>query len=187
LKGGLALFEKHGACQYGDVSYGILRKGMAYQDARMDTTKLLLSEVLIFSLDEHRYCLPARCVQEVVRAVQSQPVPNSPRGLEGIIDVHGTIVPVIDLRQRLGITPQKPKLSDHLIIIRREDQLIGIRVDRAIDVRTIEPAMVHNTAGAGYETDGFIRTQDGIVIVLDLTEVALEVAVTGPLAASIEA
>jgi purine-binding chemotaxis protein CheW len=160
---------------------------MTYQDARTDTAKLLLSEVLIFSLDEHRYCLPARCVQEVVRAVQSQPVPNAPRGLEGIIDVHGTIVPVIDLRQRLGITPRKPMLSDHLIIMRREDQLIAIRVDRAIDVRKIEPAMVHNTAGAGYENEGFIRTQDGIVIVLDLTVVVVGLGLTDPLAAAIEA
>jgi purine-binding chemotaxis protein CheW len=153
----------------------------------MDTAKLLLSEVLIFSLDEHRYYLPARYVQEVVRAVQSQPVPNAPQGLEGIIDVHGTIVPVVDLRQRLGITPKKPKPSDHLIIIHREDKLIGIRVDRAIDVRKIEPAMVHNTARAGNENEGFIRTSDGIVIVLDLTGVALGVGVTGPLVAAIEA
>jgi purine-binding chemotaxis protein CheW len=160
---------------------------MAYQNARMDTARLLLSEVLIFSLDEHRYCLPAKCVQEVVRAVPSQPVPNAPHGLEGIIDVHGTIVPVIDLRQGLGITPKKPASSDHLIIVRTEDQSLAIRVDRAIDVRTIEPAMVHNTAGAGYEKERFIRTPDGIVIVLDLTGVALGVGVTGLLAAAIEA
>jgi purine-binding chemotaxis protein CheW len=146
-----------------------------------------LSEVLIFSLDEHRYCLPAEYVQEIARAVPSQPVPNTPRGIEGIIDVHGAIVPVIDLRQRLGVAPKEPEPSDHLIIIRRGDELFGIRVDRAIDVRKIEPTIVSDTAGAYYENEGFIRTQDGIVIVLDLTPAALGVRVTGPFAVAIEA
>jgi purine-binding chemotaxis protein CheW len=159
---------------------------MANSPACKGKAKQQLSEVLIFSLDEHRYCLPAKCVLEVVRAVPTQSVPNVPQEVEGIIDVHGTIVPVLSLRQSLGIPPKEPETTDHLIVINWEDQLLAIRVDRAIDVYKIEPTIATDTAEAYYENEEFIRTQDGIVIVLDLTAAAFGMRASGPFAITID-
>src|ERR1700675_2836316 len=86
--------------------------------------RLPVSEILIFAVDDHRYGVSTACVQEVVRAVCSVSVPNPIDGIEGVIDLHGQIVPVIDLRRRLGLVPKAPQPTEHLIIVRTGTWLV---------------------------------------------------------------
>src|ERR1700722_250641 len=127
-----------------------------------------VSEILIFTLDDHRYGLSTTCVQELVRAVRSVPVPHPGDGIEGVIDLHGQIVPVIDLSRRLGLEAKAPQPTEHLIIVHTAAGLVAIRADRATDVRQIEPEMVQAMPDA-FDGAGIIRMPDGLVMVLDAT------------------
>jgi purine-binding chemotaxis protein CheW len=117
-------------------------------------------------VDDHRYGLSTACVQELVRAVRPVSIPNPIDGIEGVIDLHGQIVPVIDLRRRLGLAPKEPQPTEHLIIVHTEARLVAIRADRATDVRQIEPEMVQAMPDA-FDGAGIIRMPDGLVMVLD--------------------
>ena len=123
-------------------------------------------EILIFMLDDHRYGLSTACVQKLIRAVRAVAVPNPISGIESVIDLHGQIVPVIDLRHRLRLQPKEPQATEHLIIVRVANQLVAMRADRATDVRQIEPEMVQEISDA-FDGGGVIRMPDGLVTMLD--------------------
>jgi purine-binding chemotaxis protein CheW len=125
-----------------------------------------VSEILIFTLDDQRYAVSTACVQELVRAVRSVSVPNSLDGIEGVIDLHGQVVPVIDLRSNLGLPPKPPQPTEHLIILRTATRIIAIRADNANDVRQVEPEMVQEIPDA-FNGAGIVRMPDGLVMVLD--------------------
>jgi chemotaxis signal transduction protein len=109
----------------------------AYADVRPP-----VSEILIFTVDDHRYGLSTACVQELVPAVRLVPVPHPVDGIEGVIDLHEQSVPVIDLRRSLGLKAKAPHPTEHLIIVHTEARMVAIRADRASEVRQIEPKMV---------------------------------------------
>jgi purine-binding chemotaxis protein CheW len=139
---------------------------MSQPKACPDVIRPPVSEILIFSVDDHRYGLSTACVQELVRAVRLVPVPHPAEGIEGVIDLHGQIVPVIDLRRSLGREAKAPQPTEHLIIVHTEARLVAIRADRATDVRQIEPEMLQVMPDA-FDGAGIIRMPDGIVMMLD--------------------
>jgi chemotaxis signal transduction protein len=124
------------------VLVGLTDVSMSQPKAYADVVRPPVSEILIFAVDDRRYGLSTACVQELVRAVRLVPVPHPVDGIEGVIDLHGQIVPVIDLRRSLGLEAKAPHPTEHLIIVQTEARLVAIRDDRATEVRQIEPEMV---------------------------------------------
>src|SRR5215469_5263815 len=76
------------------------------------------AEILVFEGDGRRYGLPAAEVRELARAVTIVPLPRPRALVEGVIDVRGEAVPVLDLRARLGLPAKGVEPSDHLVIAR---------------------------------------------------------------------
>src|SRR5436189_5306070 len=74
-------------------------------------------EILIFEIGGRRYGLPASDIRELVRAVAIRRLPLDSAFIEGVIDLRGAIVPVLDLRARLRLPSKAVEPSDHLIII----------------------------------------------------------------------
>src|SRR5262249_2567798 len=81
-----------------------------------------------------RYGLPATEVRELVRAVAIVPLPMAPPGVEGVVNLRGRVVPVIDLRARLGLASRPVAPSDHMIVVSLGERLAALRVDRALDL-----------------------------------------------------
>jgi purine-binding chemotaxis protein CheW len=105
-------------------------------------------EVLIFEVSGRRYGLPAAEVQEVVRAVTIMPLPDAPPGVEGVINVRGRVVPVLDLRSRLRLPARAVEPADHLILARTDERLVALRVDRAVGLRSLGEAEAEAARGA---------------------------------------
>jgi purine-binding chemotaxis protein CheW len=91
-------------------------------------------EILIFEVGGQRYGLPARDVQEVVRAVAMQPLPKAPAVVEGVINLRGQVVPVLDIRARFRLPAKALAPSDHLVIAWVGERRVALRVDRAVDL-----------------------------------------------------
>jgi purine-binding chemotaxis protein CheW len=127
--------------------------------------------LLTFDLGGIRCALPAADVREVVRAVSILPLPNAPEAVEGVINVRGTLVPVLDLRRRLRLPAKPVALSDHLVLVRAGDREVAVRVDRAIAVVAAGAEQVEAT-GADIPTAPFVtavgKLTDGLILVHDL-------------------
>lgn len=91
-------------------------------------------DVLVFEVAGRRFGLPVPCVRELVRAVTVVAVPGLPAAVEGVIDLRGRVVPVLDLRGYLGLPPRGVVPDDVLIITEPSGGPLALRVDRALDL-----------------------------------------------------
>jgi purine-binding chemotaxis protein CheW len=104
-----------------------------------------------------------------VRAVLPVPLPGAPGVIEGVINLRGTVVPVIDLRRRFRL-PQRPiEPTDHLVIARAAGRLVALRVDRVVDLARVEPPDVQEVAAARVA-----KLPGDLVVIQDLAGVLSE-------------
>jgi len=129
-------------------------------------------ELLVFEVGGQRYGLPAADVRELLRAVTLTPLPRAPAIVEGVINVRGVLVPVLDIRGRFRLPPKPPEPSDHLIVARAGGRVVALRVDRAVELARLEPAAVERAEavvpGVAYVAQ-MAKLPDGLVLVHDLS------------------
>jgi purine-binding chemotaxis protein CheW len=128
-------------------------------------------EVLVFEVGGQRYGVPASAVREIVRAVTIVPLPRAPAVIEGIINVRGSIVPVLDVRLRFRLPATPLRHTDHLIVARAGARQVALHVDRAIGLVRLEPAAIEEAKGAvpGVEYVAWVaKLPDDLVLVHDL-------------------
>jgi purine-binding chemotaxis protein CheW len=119
---------------------------------------------LVFEVGGRRFGLPAADLREIVRAVSVTPLPGGPAAVEGVINVRGSVVPVIDLRRALGLPPRGVALSDHLVILRSGTTPLALRVDRALEIRAAGADAAAKGGGRLVGVDG------GLVPVLEVRD-----------------
>jgi purine-binding chemotaxis protein CheW len=95
------------------------------------------AKFLTFAIASQRFGIRVEDVQEIVRAVRLAHLPKAPLVIEGLIDLRGTVIAVLDIRSRFGLPSKAVAPADHLIIARARERVVGIRVDRAMDVLTL--------------------------------------------------
>jgi purine-binding chemotaxis protein CheW len=128
-------------------------------------------DVLLFEVGGQLYGLPARDVRRVLRAVSVVRLPRAPAVIEGVIDVHGTILAVVDIRARFRLPPKRLHPDDHLIVADAGRRDVAVRADRAL-------AIVHLAGSAVQRIDdeipgvglvaGVARLADGLALIHDL-------------------
>ncbi|SEU37697.1 chemotaxis protein CheW [Stigmatella erecta] len=128
-------------------------------------------EVLLFVLEGQRYALPSMDVRELVRAVSLTPLPRAPDVVEGLLNLRGQLLPVLDLRRRFRLPPRPLSPADHFIIARAGPREVGLRVDRAEGLLTLAPGALDEAPstlpGVGYVA-GAVKLPEGLVLVHDL-------------------
>jgi purine-binding chemotaxis protein CheW len=127
--------------------------------------------LLTFHLGTERFAVPAADVREVVRAVAITPLPAAPGVVEGAVDVRGEIVPVLDLRQRLGMFAKPLTADEHLVIASAGTRRIAFRVDQADDLVEIDSQAVSASSAVSPTlryTAGVVPHVDGTLVIPDL-------------------
>jgi purine-binding chemotaxis protein CheW len=104
-------------------------------------------ELLVFEVAGRRYGLPATDVREIVRAVPPVSLAGAPVVVEGVINLRGRVLPVLDLRRRLGLPARPLEHTDHFVIVRAGDRLAALRVDRAVDLVRVAAEDVDEVEG----------------------------------------
>lgn len=125
---------------------------------------------VIFALDGQQFALPLPMVEKVVRAQAITPLPRAPTIVSGIIDFHGEIVPVMDIRLRLGLPPRPIALSDQIIIARTPRRPLAFAVDNILDVAEWhdQDRVPAEAVVAGVEfLGGVLRNQAGVILMYD--------------------
>jgi purine-binding chemotaxis protein CheW len=109
-------------------------------------------------------------VIEVLPAVTIAALPGAPDVIGGVIDLRGALVPVLDLRRRLGLPVRARKLDDHVVVCDVGRRRVGIWVDRAEDVLAVaggDLVPVDGVAQASF-LPGVTRRDDGLMLVYDV-------------------
>lgn len=115
-------------------------------------------------------------VQEIVRVPEVTPVPEAPWFMEGVINLRGRIVPVIDFRKRLKLGVAERTRSSRVLIVELNKRPVGLLVDAASEVLKLPQEAVEPPpeliSGIGVEyITGVGRWGDRLIILLDLGKV----------------
>lgn len=132
-------------------------------------------QLVIFRLGSEEYGLPITKVQEINRLVPITKLPQTPSFMEGVINLRGRIIPVIDLRKRFQL-----KVADHgdesrIIIVEVSGQTVGIIVDAVNEVvrmpaSSVEPPPPVFILDAQY-IYGVGKLEDRLLILLDIDNI----------------
>ena len=97
---------------------------------------------LTFELAEQVYGIPLERVQEIVRVQRATPVPDLPDYIRGVINLRGTVVPVVDVRTRLGLALREEDERTCVVVCSFRGEGIGLIVDTVCDVVEIHDSNI---------------------------------------------
>lgn len=148
-------------------------------DVREDRKSQLagdLIQVVSFHLGSEEYGVDISQVQEIIRMVEITHVPRAPHFMEGVINLRGQLIPIIDLRTRFDMARLEPTKSTRIIVTEIGSKKVGMVVDRVSEVINIPIENVEGApemiAGVGTEyIQGVGKLNERLIIMLDLTMV----------------
>lgn len=143
-----------------------------------------LLQVVTFQVGTEEYAFPIDAITEVVRPLKITPLPKMPDFIEGVVNLRGDIIPVVDLRNRFGLRNAGNDLRKMRMIITRgavqgsagSVGLLGFVVDRVDEVmhiprKDIDPAPPAATGGDADFISGMGKIADRLIILLDISRV----------------
>lgn len=135
---------------------------------------LSIAQVVVFYLGGQRYALPIDRIQEIQQIVELSEVPSGGRGIVGMVNLRGDVIPAVDLRSMVGMPSEEYTLETPMIICRVTDHLVALIVDEVQDVVDLPSGCVQSASpmhGLSAKMLGVARLGDGLVYVLDLDSI----------------
>ncbi len=136
------------------------------------------SEHLVtFLLADEEYGVDVRLVQEIIRVSAITPVPRAPEFIKGVINLRGRIIPVVDLRRKLGLGDvDEGSRRARVVVVRLRDRQIGVLVDGAsqvlkVPVSVIEAAPEEVLSIAHTFIRGVAKLEKRLIILIALQEI----------------
>lgn len=131
--------------------------------------------LLTFRLGTQDYALPIEVVVEVAAMVALTTVPNAPSALLGIASRHGDVLPMLDLRQIIGLTPHIITTNSLFIVVELGTQRAGLVVDEVYQVKYWQQASVNLARGAGQYIEYIISEGADVLQIMALAPVLMAV------------
>lgn len=130
-------------------------------------------EMLVFKLGSEEYGVDILKVQEIRGYEKVTPIPRSPDFLKGVVNLRGTIVPVIDLRVKFGLPNPAYDSLTVVIVLRISERIIGAVVDAVSDVVQLAPNEIKAAPRLGSIVDssylsGVATQDDRMILALDI-------------------
>ena len=149
--------------------------------AREERTAVEQTEHLAtFFMDREEYGVDVRLVQEIRRVTEITQVPRAPDFIKGVINLRGRIIPVIDLKKKLGLGEVVTTKLSRIVVVTIKGRLLGLMVDGAsqvlkVPVSLVEPAPEEVVQKGGDYLRGVAKLEHRLIILVDLEKVlALE-------------
>jgi purine-binding chemotaxis protein CheW len=130
-------------------------------------------QVVVLRVRGGDYAVHIGRVQEIVRVPQITRVPNAPEGVQGIINLRGRVLPVIDLASRLGLGTSERGKQARVVVVENGAEPVGLLVDGVsevlrLDTNSVEQLSQAATEGGHSSVRGIARVDDRLVLLLDL-------------------
>lgn len=133
-------------------------------------------QLVVFDLATESYGVDIGAVREIIRLQEITNVPRTPEFVEGVINLRGKVIPVVDLRKRFGLPVGDQSTENRIVVVDIGGQDIGVIVDAVNEVLRIftdsvePPSSVITTADSDYLM-GIAKVEDRLLILLDLESV----------------
>ena len=141
-------------------------------------------QLVLFGLDKEIYGVDISTVHEIIRMQPVTKVPKAPFYVEGIINLRGRVIPVVDIRKRFGLDCVEQTQDSRIVVVDIGGTTIGMIVDEVTEVMripsdSIEPRSDIVAAGDSDYLLGIARVGEQMVILLDLNKLLPKSEVSG--------
>lgn len=144
-------------------------------------------EIIAFRLHDQEFCVKTTTIREIRGWLPSTPIPHSPTDVIGVMNLRGTVIPIVDLACKLGMNSTVPNERSAIVVAEVHGMSMGLVVDRVSDILTIDAKLLQPVPDMNFSqstsySDGIIALQSGMICFLNLermfeTEVTRNLAV----------
>jgi len=132
-----------------------------------------VSQLIGFRLDGEDYAIAIRTIQEIILMKPITRLPKAPDSIEGLINLRGTVIPIVSLRKRFGLPAREFDDETRTIVVNSHGKTVGLIVDEVTQVMKVaadqvQPVPISVTAIARRYISGLARLEDGLLIILDI-------------------
>jgi len=133
-------------------------------------------QLVSFRLDQEEYGIEITKVQEIILMGEITRVPQTPDFIKGLINLRSTVIPIVDLRTRFGLTEEPPADDTRIMVVNVAGKILGIIVDAVSEVLRITQDQVSppppTVAGLGREyLTGLVKLDKRLLILLDIDKI----------------
>lgn len=133
-------------------------------------------QLVVFELAGEHYGVDIAAVESIIKMQTITAVPHAPAFVEGVINLRGKVLPVVDLRERFGLPSQEIGSDSRIIVVNLTSMEIGMIVDAVSEVLTVSDSAIEPppplviTIDSSFIT-GIAKMADRLIILLDLSRV----------------
>lgn len=130
-------------------------------------------EIIAFHLGEQQFCIRTTAIREIRGWAAATPLPHAPPDVLGVMNLRGSVIPVIDLAAKLGVRSATHTDRSAIVVAEIGDNIIGLVVDRVSDILSIASDQIQPVPDLGRTFDpafshGIIPLDHGMVCFLNL-------------------
>jgi purine-binding chemotaxis protein CheW len=133
-----------------------------------------LLQIVTFRVGNETFGLDILKVHEIIRFQPLTRVPNLPDYVEGVLNLRGKIIPVVSLRQRMGLEGREKDVSTKIVVASVKSEVLGLVVDSVSEVLRISSSTVEPTPRLGDAAHKYVsgvgKLEDRILLLLDVDE-----------------
>lgn len=108
-------------------------------------------EVIVFRVGVQEFCVDIMSVREIRGWTQATVLPRSPDYVRGVINLRGTVLPIVDLAARLAFPSSTPTSRHVIVVVQIGTQVVGLLVDAVSDILTLDDSEVQPTPAVASE------------------------------------
>ncbi len=130
-------------------------------------------EIIAFRVNGQEFCMRTISIREIRGWSPVTPIPQSPPEMLGVINLRGSVIPIIDLSRKLGMPSTESHDRSAIIVAEVHDMVVGMLVDRVSDILTVAASQVQpvpeiNTSFDKSFAEGIIANDNGMICFLNL-------------------
>jgi len=153
------------------------KEEMMENEKESENSELDENQIVSFIMDDDVYGIEIMDVQEIIKVGKITRIPNTLNYIEGVLDLRGQILPIIDLRKKFGLTAKEINESSRIIVLNLNEIIIGIIVDAVSEVLRVnkdaikQPPKIISLDDKSNIIKRIVRLEDRLLILLDIDKI----------------
>jgi purine-binding chemotaxis protein CheW len=148
-------------------------------EKKIKNADISLRELVTFNIGEEEFGIDILKVQEIIRMVEITKVPKAPEFVEGVINLRGKVIPVINFRKRFGMETKEDSKETRIIVVEIESKILSFIVDSVSEVLRLPVSSIESAPSVVSRVDssyiyGVGKLEDRLLILINIDRLLSE-------------